>query len=397
MTRRSFAFGQLSVLTATHYFTDLLGGMLPGFLPALLEKYSLSIAAGAALITFASLSVNGLQIWAGTLHRNGKRPRLVEIGLLSGVVIGLFGLVPTGAWAFPLLVLLVLFIGLGGALVHPAALRSVCAVDACSVSAATATSTFMMAGFLGGSTGPFLGGFLYERLGFAGFWLMLIPIGLLLWLGRRFRLRMASSDAAPKKKAPPMVGQGMLTFRQIFLLATLINCGCAIIQGLLVTFVKETQGFSMTFGGLLAMLFGLGAGTGAMLTGFLVRRFHVLKCIVTEILCGLPLLLLYLFFAKHAWAAVFLFPAGFLVGSGFPQLVVLARNAAGNLSLGMRMGLIVGGTWSIAGIAVLLVGQLAKYIGLEKAMFAIPVMFVAAIALAVFYLRNHHHRRATAA
>ena len=45
-----------------------------------------------------------------------------------------------------------------------------------------------------------------------------------------------------------------------------------------------------------------------------------------------------------------------LVGAGFPQLVVLARTAQGSLALGARMGMIVGGSWGIAGIMLLLAG-----------------------------------------
>ena len=43
MTRHSLAFRQLAVLTAVHFMVDMLSGTLPGFLPVLLEKYTLSI------------------------------------------------------------------------------------------------------------------------------------------------------------------------------------------------------------------------------------------------------------------------------------------------------------------------------------------------------------------
>ena len=43
MNRRTLAIWQLSMLTAIHFTVDMLSGMLPGFLPRLLEKYTLSI------------------------------------------------------------------------------------------------------------------------------------------------------------------------------------------------------------------------------------------------------------------------------------------------------------------------------------------------------------------
>ena len=70
-----------------------------------------------------------------------------------------------------------------------------------------------------------------------------------------------------------------------------------------------------------------------------------------------------------------------LVGAGFPQLVVLARTAQGSLALGARMGMIVGGSWGIAGIMLLLAGVAGKYFMLKTAMYLAPACFAAALAM----------------
>ena len=51
MNRRTLAIWQLSMLTAIHFTVDMLSGMLPGFLPRLLEKYTLPIGTGTLLLT----------------------------------------------------------------------------------------------------------------------------------------------------------------------------------------------------------------------------------------------------------------------------------------------------------------------------------------------------------
>ena len=82
MTRHSLAFRQLAVLTAVHFMVDMLSGTLPGFLPVLLEKYTLSIGMGTVLLTLCAFSSNTIQLWAGTLRKSATRPLLPQIGLL---------------------------------------------------------------------------------------------------------------------------------------------------------------------------------------------------------------------------------------------------------------------------------------------------------------------------
>ena len=191
MNRRTLAIWQLSMLTAIHFTVDMLSGMLPGFLPRLLEKYTLSIGTGTLLLTLCAFSSNGVQLWAGTLRKTATRPLLVQVGLVLGCAICLVGLVPAGPGAMWLLTLIVLVLGVGVALVHPEGLRGVCAIDPGTVTPAVATSIFMLSGFLGYATCPLLGGVLLECFGFHGLYLMLIPVALLLVGVSRARVRLA--------------------------------------------------------------------------------------------------------------------------------------------------------------------------------------------------------------
>ena len=393
MTRHSLAFRQLAALTAVHFMVDMLSGTLPGFLPVLLEKYTLSIGMGTVLLTLCAFSSNTIQLWAGTLRKTATRPRLIQTGVLLGCIICFIGLIPAGPGAMWMLTALVLVLGVGVALVHPEGLRAVCAIDGSAIPPAVATSIFMLSGFLGYAAGPLLGGTLVEFAGFPGLFLLLIPAVLLVLALGALRLRLAK-DGARAKNAPRLPGGDLLTFREVFLVATLINTGCTVMQGLLPTCLNEGHGFSLSFGGLSAMLFGAGAGIGALTTSFLVRRIHVIKCILWEIAAGLPFLIWYLCAAGSPAAVALLFVAGMLVGAGFPQLVVLARTAPDGPALGTRMGLIVGGTWGVAGLLLLGVGFLADRIGLRAAMFVSPAAFLAVIAITLHLLWKHREKRA---
>lgn len=386
MTRHALALRQLWLLTAIHFTVDMLSGTLPGFLPELRKEYELSLVTGTVLLTLCSFSSNGIQLWAGTLRKNARKPMLVQLGLVLSCAICLVCLTPHVVPAL-FLTLLVLILGTGVAFAHPEGLRGICALPESSVTPAVATSLFMLAGFSGYATGPLLGGLLVQYLGFPGLLLLLLPVAWLLFLFHRARVRLALDEksAIPVRKVPPKgisvppkaVPQVQYTFRELFWLAVLINTGCGIMQGLLPSYLAELE-FSLGFGGLSGTLFGLGAGLGAFGTSFLIRRVPVIRCLTLEILFGIPVLVCYLLLAGHAAAAVLVPFAGVLVGAGFPQLVVLARTAPGKLALGARMGMIVGGSWGIAGIALLLAGVIGKYFMLKSAMFLAPAAFAGA-------------------
>ncbi|MBO5307772.1 MAG: hypothetical protein J6C40_07190, partial [Lentisphaeria bacterium] len=157
------------------------------------------------------------------------------------------------------------------------------------------------------------------------------------------------------------------------------------IHRIVFTYLRDC-GFSLTFAGFSALLFGIGAGLGALYTGsVLMKRFVAINCIGTELVFGVPMLLCYLLLAPlGAWAAVLNFIAGSLIGAGFPQLVVLARTAPNGPPLGVRMGLIVGGTWSFAGIALWFSGILADHLSLRAALLTAPGYL--AMTLVLFWL-----------
>ncbi len=379
MTRKLLAAWQLGALAALHFTVDMLSGTLPGFLPVLRDHYGLSLTVGSMLVSLCAFSSNTVQLLVGGLRRRAIWPRLVQAGVLLGSLICFVGLVPQGAGAVWMLSILMLVVGTGVALLHPEGLRGVCAIDPASIPPGVATSLFMLSGFFGYATGPLLGGWLVETGGFSGlFWLYLWIVPLL-WIFHRARVRLAVEEngggVRPQAHSSRAVPTSPLTFWEIFLIATLINTGCIVIQALLPTYLNG-YGFSLIFGGVSAMLFGAGAGLGAFATSFIVRRHSTLRVIQLEIAAGIPLLLLYLLLAGQGWAAVLVFFAGALVGAGFPQLVVLARSAPNGPSLGARMGLIVGGTWGISGVILLGVGAMGDRFGLEPAMLTSPAFFL---------------------
>ena len=386
MTKRSLAIFQLTTLTLAHFMADMLVGIIPGILPVLKNEYGFSIAAGSFLVTLCMFSGNAVQVPAGMLRKKSTRPLLIQIGLaLSGVLL-FCGFIPTAGMPYLIFVLIALIVGIGGAIVHPESLRCVCTIDSEGVPPAVATSVFVAAGFFGFNCGPLFSGFLIEGWGLRGLifiWLLILP---LFYMIVKSQVRMADGAAGSKNTTAGVVeGKYKFTFWQLFWCSACINTACSIFQGLLPTYLREC-GYSLPFGGFSTLLFGVGAAFGALYTGgVLVKRFPVIKCVQMELLFGIPVLVAYLLLAPYGmWAAPLNFVVGVLAGAGFPQLVVLARNAANGPALGVRMGLIVGGTWSFAGVAVWGAGMLADHTSLKAALM-MPPLFLA-MTLVLFWL-----------
>ena len=389
MTAKNLAIFQLAILTFIHFVTDMLGGVIPGILPELMKEYGFSIAAGSFLVTTYLFSGNAAQVPAGLTRKKSTKPLLIQIGLLMSSIILFSAWVPKGDSAYILLILLSLTVGIGGAIVHPEALRAVCAIDSKAIPPAVATSVFVTAGFFGYNCGPLFSGILVEKWGLKGIVLLLILILPIFYLLIKAHVRLADGSGGSKGSSGLIEGNYKLSFWQIFWCAACINTACSIIQGLLPTYLRS-NGFSLTFCGFSALLFGVGAGLGALFTGsVLLKRFVVIKCIRTQLYFGFPLLAAYIFLAPEGmWVAPLSFIAGALVGSGFPQLVVLSRTAANGPALGVRMGLIVGGTWSFAGIALWGAGILADYTSLGLALQSAPLFLIMTLILFVLFSRK---------
>ena len=80
-----------------------------------------------------------------------------------------------------------------------------------------------------------------------------------------------------------------------------------------------------------------------------------------------------------------------LASSCYPRLVSMSRRAEGTLPMSARMGIIVGGTWGIAGIALLAIGQIASRIGLAPVMHLSWIFYLLSL-IAALLTRNGNAR-----
>ena len=354
---------RLLLLTMSHATLDLLGGLIGPVLPAIRDRFSLSLTQGVALMTVLGLACNLVQLAVGGLRRECHRPFLIYVGLVFSSVFALIGFVPTSLGNTPtmvVLLLIVLITGAGVAVGHPEGLRAVHALDRLPQS--MASSVFMIGGFFGISGGAWLAATMVDAGGLRQLaWFLAPSLGLLAFLpfsGIRVAVERQPATTGDTADARP-------PFWPLFVVAVPLATCSAFIPNLLPSCLHDEYGFALSFGGASNFAYGLGGAAGAVSMGVLAHRRGEMRCLLPALFAGIPLMALYVLLLDRP-GAVFLLPGvGFCVAGSYPLIVSLAKKAAGPV-LGHRMALIVGGVWGVAALILLPAGAVADRIGIHR-------------------------------
>ncbi len=371
----------LFALASVHFFIDVFASMLPAILPAIRAEFSLSLSMGGLVMAVMYLTCNGVQPLTGHLRADKRRPLFLHLGLILGSVICLLGALPRGSGAFGGMILLAVVSGIGIAIVHPEGLRGVHRLR--RIKPAVSTAVFMAGGFLGYASGGVISAFLVSRFGLPGLYpLMLCPaIGIVMVV--LLRVRLAAERKVYYKDAPQQV-KSWLPFRFILLMAMPAAVSTTIIASLLPTVLNEL-GFELTFGGLSATMFGLGGAVGSFVWAHVAHKKGELKCSVAALFFVIPFLVLYLVFINSRVAIWILFGAGFWAVSAYILMITLSRQAAG-LTLGQRMGFMVGGTWALAYIVFMALLPAAERFGSDVILKFSPLGYLLSGAFGLYVM-----------
>ncbi len=157
-------------LSWTHFLNDGIVNYLPGILPFMLAERHVPETLAGGFMT-ALLLAQGLQPLSGWLaDRMGGR-----VMVLGGVALSTISAALVG-WAHPiwLLILLLIFTGIGNTAFHPQALS----ITRRNVGArqGAVMSVFLVGGEIGRSLGPLAAGLIVHSLGLPWLWLLAMPL-----------------------------------------------------------------------------------------------------------------------------------------------------------------------------------------------------------------------------
>ncbi len=372
---------QLLVLAGVHFIIDLFASMLPAILPAIRAEFSLSLSLGGIILGVMLMISNGIQPLIGHMRADKRRPLFLHLGLVLAVSICLLGALPRGSSAFSLIILLAVVSGCGIAIVHPEGLRAVHRLK--RLAPAVSTAVFMAGGFLGYASGGAVSAYLVSRYGLQGLYpLALCPvIGIVLVILLRVRLAVEHKSSNRKKDGTP---QNRLPFWLIMTMAIPAAVSTTVLANLLPTVLNEL-GFELTFGGFSTTMFGLGGAVGSFVWAYIARKKDELKCSIAALFLVVPFLAAYLVFINNTTAIWLLFGAGFCAIAAYILMITLSRYAEG-LSLGQRMGFMVGGTWALANIVFMALLPAAEHFGSNFVLKFTPLGYLCSGILGLFVM-----------
>jgi FSR family fosmidomycin resistance protein-like MFS transporter len=365
-------------ITIVHFLTDTLAGMYPAIMPDIQEAFDWKLKTANMIFIILIIVCNAGQVFICNLRQHNPKPFFLQFGICAGIAICFLGFLVNVPGAFMIISLLAVITGCGIAAAHPEGLRAVHDLD--DIPSPISTAVFMTGGAFGFASGGLVGSFFVTLFGLKGLLCFAIPAIICVIIVYSLKIRLAVEPAA-KDSSEPLEGidnKTAISFWPILCMAIASTSASVILVFLLPTRLKEF-GFERTFGGFSIMMFGMGGAVGSLAWSVIANKKGQLAVASISFFLGVPILLVYLLLMEHRLAAYLLFAAGFCSWAGYPLLVSISRKAHG-LSLSMRMGLMVGGTWGISAMFEMVLVYLKEPLGLtiNTLLFFTPACFTIA-------------------
>ena len=373
---------QLSILTAVHFLIDSFAGMPSVLLPVIRDRFSLTLTKGVILIAVLDITCNMGQILTGHMRAEKIKPMFLQIGLVLASLISLIAFVP-GSIAFYALNVIFFLAGCGIAIAHPEGLRGIHTIE--SIPAPVTTAVFMTGGFLGFSSGGYIASLFISgrNLEALAFMLVFPAIALALLYFSHIKLSVETETL----KQTTQLDHDEYPFWTILLMSLPITIASTTLVRLLPSRLNELN-FSLEFGGLSVLLYGVGSAAGSLAWAAVAHKKGVMKTSIVLLFAGAPFLAMHQMFISRSWAILLLVGGGFFSASAYSLIVTLCRKAHG-LKLGQRMGFVVGGSWGFASLILIGLSKPADLYGIEKILPVVPICFAISGLIGLILLAKH--------
>lgn len=347
-----------------HLLNDLLQAIIPASYPILKENYNLSFTQ-IGLITFSyQLAASLLQPLVG--FYTDKRPK--PYSQLVGMSFSLIGMVALAfANSFSLLILSVVFVGIGSSIFHPEASRI--AFLASGGKRGLAQSIFQLGGNAGTAIGPLLVAMIVVPNSQRYIvWFVLVAVVALVvlskiakWYKNHLILRTTKNTQISlpdlsKRKTYLSVGVLLvIIFSKFFYSASISSYFTFFLMDKFQLSIRDAQ-FHL-------FLYLAACAVGTLIGGPLGDKFGRKYVIWFSILGAAPFTLL-LPFVDLFWTGVLSVVIGMIMSSAFPAILVYAQELLPK-NLGMVSGLFYGFAFGMGGLGSALLGNLADHTSIE--------------------------------
>lgn len=360
--KERFRTGEVLTLSASHFTHDLYPSFIGPFLPLIIQKHGLTLAAAGFVATVIRWPGIAMPFLGYLADRWDARPFVIWGPTIAALCISSLGLAPN----YLVLVVLLLAAGFTSSAFHPAS--SAMVTYASGGQWGRATSYYMTGGELARMAGPPFAVAVVSQFSFEGAWVAAAPAVLLsLFAYRRLGGR---STRVRTRPAPAGLGKAIRAAgRPLLLLVGVVTFRSLVVSSFQVFYATYLTGLGqpLWFAGLSLAVYEAGGVVGAFLGGPVSDRFgRRLVMTISQVVAG-PILFAALFWSTQPIGLAALFFGGLLTISAGPVQLALAQELLpGNRSAasGIMMFLSFEGTV----IASLAIGFLADITGLGGAL-----------------------------
>ena len=380
--------GYICILSAAHAVADLPPGALPALLPFFALYYHLSYTEIAGLMFASSCLSSAVQPVFGLLADRSDKNALMATGvLLSGIGLALTGFV-SGYWTVFAGVTLM---GIGSAIFHPQATRSVNFLAGKQKS--TGIGIFSVGGNAGFGFGPLIAVWAVTLWGLKGtalFGIFGIAFALVLLI---LNARLTQATAQSRSENAP---DCKVRFREgtndwhAFARLTLVIIGRSVVfctvSAFLPLYCIRTLGVTEAVAGTTIAVLAFGCAAMTLLGGYLGDRIGLIRMLRLGSLVLVPSTAALVLCPNIFWIYVVLMVLSFGINAPYPAFVVLGQTYLAK-NIGFASGVTLGLSFSVGGLFVPILGKLADATSLTV-VFTVLIALSALCALGAFMLRE---------
>lgn len=377
--RSATVYTILMAISSVHLLNDSMQAVVSALFPIFEETLKLSYTQVGWIAFTLNMTSSVMQPVVGLWSDRRPTPWMLPVGMLCSMA-GMAGL--AFAPNFALLLLSVVFVGLGSAVFHPEGSRVVHL--AAGNRRAFAQSIYQVGGNFGQALAPLMTIFIFIPLGQRGAaWGMLLAalaIAILFKVVPWYASRLAEEGGKVRKKSSaagrasaPYAGRVVAFALSILLIVVFARSWYAAAIGNFYQFyAKETYGISISAAQVPLFLFMAAGVAGTFLGGIAADRIGRKKMMLISILGAAPFALL-LPHLPQAWVYPVIAVMGFILQSGFSVSVVYAQELMPG-KVGTASGLITGLAFGMGALGSVVLGKIADVQGMAYVMVMVSVL-----------------------
>lgn len=364
-------FPIMIAIAVCHLFNDTLQAVIPAMLPILKEEYQFTYKQLGFIAFSLNIVASVLQPVVGYFSDRKPKPFALPIGMTFSLV-GIAGLAL--APNYSLIIISVLFLGLGSAIFHPEGSRV--AFLSAGNKRGLAQSIYQVGGNSGQALAPLISAFVLVPLGQIGAAVFVLVaatgIAVLSKISIWYKKQMEEERLGKRKKVL-LTTMEQLTKNQV-IIALLLLLVIIFARSFYVTNITsfyvfhliENYGLSITKGQLYIFLFLALGAVGTFFGGPMADRIGRKRVIVLSLLVPLPLCLLLPY--APLWAVIILLlTIGFFLMLSFSVTVIYAQELVPS-KIGTMAGLTVGLAFGMGAIGAVVIGNMMDSIGVYQTM-----------------------------